>query len=94
MTKYDVITVHVETKNGKNAHNVFSNDSNQTSKLVKSFDSLEEARKFYATIKSGVRKMQSYYLHFCKFIAENEYNEDGEIIGGGAWWDMEFPAEF
>ena len=91
MKKYEVKTVSVETKDGKDAINVFLNQTNQDTYLLKSFDNLEDARAFYATVDSSVRYMGRYYLHECKMIEENEYDEDGEWINGGEWWESDFP---
>ena len=92
MKKYEVRTVSVETKRGKNALETYINSTNQDSTLVKSFNTLEEAREFYATVDTSARYMSGYYLHKCKFIEEAEYDDDGEWIGGGDWWDSNFPA--
>lgn len=91
MKKYEVRTVDVETKNGKNSIDVFLASDNQTTELVKSFDTLEEARAFFAKVDTSVRYMSGYYLHSCKIIEENDYDEEDNWRDGGDWWDYEFP---
>ena len=93
MKKYEVRVVDVETKSGVNAEEKFLRSSNQTTEIVKSFEKLEEARKCYDDISTSVRYMSGYYLHHCKLIEENEYDDedDDEWISGGYWHDAEFP---
>lgn len=93
MKKYEVRVVDVKTKTGVNAEEKFLRSDNQTTEIVKSFEKLEEARKCYDDISTSVRYMSGYYLHHCKLIEENEYDDedDDEWISGGYWHDAEFP---
>lgn len=92
MKKYEVRIVDVETKGGVSAEEKFLRSDNQTTEIVKSFEKLEEARKCYDDISTSVRYMSGYYLHHCKLIEENEYDdEDDEWISGGYWHEAEFP---
>ena len=94
-TAYEVKEVRIETRDGKNPLNVFNNASNQDTYLIKRFDTLEEARAFFATVKTDVRSMDRYFLHTGKIIEQNEYeideNGEEEWIAGGDWWDFEIP---
>ncbi len=95
MIKYEVRTVEVETKNGYNAFGTFNESTNQTTEFIKAFDTLDEAKAFYATIKTDCRRMDGlampYYLHSCKLLEINEYDKDGEWVGGGDWQYCDFP---
>ena len=91
MKKYEVRTVSIETKRGKNALETYINSTNQDSTVVKSFDTPEESREFYATVDTSVRYMSGYYLHECKFIEIANYDDDGEWIDGGDWLERDFP---
>ncbi len=91
MKKFEVRTVYVETKFGRDTLEKFHNQTNQTTELVKAFDTLEDAKEYYAHVYSGVRYMGGYYLHSCKLIEENDYDEDGEWVDGGLVWTHDFP---
>lgn len=90
--KYEVCTIVVNTHTGKDALNTLLNSTNQTPYTVKSFDSHEEAKSYYDTISTSVKYIgRGMYEHVCKYLEENEYDEDSEWIGGGDWWESNFP---
>lgn len=95
MIKYEVRTVKVETRNGKNAIDAFDKKTNQDTYLVAACDTLEEARAAYDDEYSGVRHSSHgglpLFEHFCKMIEINEYDEDGEWVSGGDWYASDFP---
>ena len=61
------------------------------------FDTLEEARKLYATLPAGdAREIKLFgsgyhYLHTGKFIEECEYNSRGEFVQGSNVPDYDVP---
>lgn len=91
MIKYEVRTVNVDTKDGKNAFKKFNSLVDQDTELLKSFDNLDDARKFYDTISTSVRYMGGFYSHECKLLEQNEYDDEGEWVAGGDWWVYDFP---
>lgn len=94
MTQYNVCEVKVETRTGKNAYQTFDNQTDQTPATTVSFDTLEAAREYYATVNTGVKYCGNrLYEHFCKYLEEVEVDEDGEFVSGGAWWACDFPDD-
>ena len=95
MKKYEVREVIVETKDGFEAFDEFQNSCNQDTTILKSSNTLEEAKEFYNAIETSCIKRKAngveYYVHYGKCIEENEYDEDGEWIGGGNWIDYDIP---
>lgn len=90
--KYEVRTVMVETRDGKNALRVFGNKVDQDTTLVAAFDRLEDAQAVYQKEYSGVKCCGNrLYEHTCKLIEVNEYDDDGEWISGGDWLVTDFP---
>jgi hypothetical protein len=89
--KFEVRTFSVETRNGKNPIDKFFNQGNQDTQLVASFISLDEAKaelvNFTPTVEYGNNGVV-YYHHECAGIEENIYDEDGEWVSGGDWWDI------
>lgn len=75
MKKYLVKTFNVETKNGRDCLNKFLNSTNQDTDFEAGFDTLDKAKKYYETVKSGVKYMSNYYLHYCKVIEDAETGE-------------------
>ena len=69
----------------------------EASVMMGAFDTLEEARKLYATLPAGdAREIKLFgsgyhYLHTGKFIEECEYNSRGEFIKGSNVWDIDVP---
>lgn len=89
--KFEIRTFSVETKDGKNPFGVFQNLTNQDTELLESFDTLEEAIASFENYGATVRKdhyIVTRYLHDCYVIEENEYDEDGEWVAGGDWWEV------
>lgn len=96
MKKYEVRRILMETRDGKDCLKKWNNRFNQDTELIKSFDTLEEAQAFYATVETDVRKMGgalTYYLHEGKCIEENTYDDEDpeEWVSGGDWWRYEIP---
>lgn len=92
MKRFEVKTEMVVTKNGKNALAVYGGLTDQYPELVGSFDTHEEALECYKSVYTGVKDCgNGRYEHDCKWIEVNEYDEDGEWVGGGDWTDLEFP---
>ena len=58
--------------------------------VLESFGSLEEAKKALASFESNIRELSDavgrYYLVTEFMVEENDYDEDGEWIGGGDDW--------
>lgn len=95
MTKYNVCEVRVETSTGKNAYQTFNEQTNQTPDTTVSFDTLEAAREYYATVNTGVKYCGNrLYEHYCKYlevVEVDEVDEDGEFVSGGDWLEYDFP---
>lgn len=93
MKKYEVREFTVATTDGKNPIQVFQNLSEQDTELIAAFDTLEEAKVRLNKCVPSVDK-NSYvftkYLHTCYVIEENEYDEDGDWVAGGDWWESAF----
>ena len=78
-------------KERKNALAVYGGLTDQDPELVGSFDSREQALECYKNVYTGVKDCgNGRYEHDCKWIEVNEYDEDGEWVGGGDWTDLEF----
>ena len=82
MKKFEVYTFSVETKKGDNPEEVWNNSSNQDMTLEKSFDNYEDAKAYYDKIDIGAKEMSGYWLHQCKALDWNEYDEEGEWLNG------------
>lgn len=86
MKKYEVFTGTVTTKNGLDAAEEWSRHPEER-QLVGAFDTKEEAEKCYNGTRTETRVSyygsQAGYVHEFKVLEENEYDEDGEWIGGG-----------
>lgn len=95
MEKYEIRTVTVESRNNEPLK-TFAAKTNQDTELVASFDTEEEARAYYEKVHCGATKTSDHgmplYIHDCKFIEIDEYNGDGEWIGGGDWLCYDFPS--
>ncbi len=91
--KFTVCTRIVETRNGKNAFDVWNNCANQTPNKSVDFNTLEEARAYYATIQTRVdyNPFHRIYVHECKWIEDGLYDEDGEFIEGSNICELDFP---
>lgn len=94
MEKYEVRTVTVESRNN-DPLKTFNSKIDQDTELVASFDTEAEARACYANVYSGAKET-SYngmllYIHDCKLIEVNEYDDDGNWIDGGDWLCYDFP---
>lgn len=80
MIKYEVVTFSVETKDGKDAFEVWNNQVDQDEKVVKECNTLEEARAIYAEIITSARYTGNIgrpYYHKCKAINAVHYDDDG-----------------
>lgn len=102
MKKYEVSKLYVEANLHKDTDEKAVWDrwfekSNQTTELVAAFDTLEEAKKCYENVKLAAPKRvgcAGIEVGFeGKIIEENEYDEDGEWIGGGDWWMSEIRVD-
>lgn len=86
MKKYEVFKGTVTTKNGLGAAEEYYRHPEKMG-LVGSFDTKEEAEKCYNGVSTETRASyygsQVGYVHEFKVLEENEYDEDGEWIGGG-----------
>lgn len=89
--KFLVNIYNVETKDGYGAFEKWENGTDQTPFNSEMFDTFEEAKKAYEERHAGMRQMSGYYLHTCKALEMNEYDEGGEWVGGGDWYAYEFP---
>lgn len=92
-TKYEVKRFYVETKKGVNAYETWSNQTNQDTELLASYDTLAEAKEFYKTVETWVRSHGHYYQHCGKCIEINLYNENGDWVDGGDWIEDEIPEK-
>nr|DAI26778.1 MAG TPA: hypothetical protein [Caudoviricetes sp.] len=92
MTKWNVCGLTVETKDGKNAIEIFNNSTNQTPTYTYSFDNLEDAKKCYEDLSTRVyyNPYHKIYVHSCKYIEEIEIDEDGDFVDGD-WVIDNFP---
>lgn len=102
MKKYEVKKFDVEANLYKDTDEQavwekWFDKTNQTMELVAAFDTLEEAKKFYENVKLAAPKRvgcAGINVGFeGKVIEENEYDEDGEWIGGGDWWMSEIRVD-
>lgn len=102
MKKYEVKNFGVEANLYKDADEQavwkkWFDKTNQTMELVAAFDTLEEAKKCYENVKLDAPKRvgcAGIEVGFeGKVIEENEYDEDGEWIGGGDWWMSEIRVD-
>jgi hypothetical protein len=93
MKKYEVMRFNLETKKGTaaEAERGYCNDEYDRD-IVGSFDTLDEARKCYAEVSTGIRSMSGYYLHECKSIEENEYDGEGEFLAYYGEYDCDLPC--
>lgn len=95
MKKYEVRLGSVETKDGRNALDVFFSKGNQDTDLYASCDSLEEAVDIYNDIPTscGYRRNGNtvYYLHDFKVIEESEYDKDGKFVESYGWAECDIP---
>ena len=100
MKKFEVNTFEIEimrASKNTNANEVieaYNEKTDQNPYLVKKFDTLEEARNFYNTIKLDTPHKfgsgyNSGYLFEGKFIEEVEYNEDDEFEYSNGWWNCD-----
>lgn len=89
MKKYLINIHNIETKKGQSANDVFNNSDNEPIETI-TFDNLEEAKKEFAEIKTGIKKMSGYYLHTCKVLEWAEYNDNGYWTNGD-WLESDFP---
>lgn len=59
--------------------------------LIKSFDSLEEAKEELKKYKTNIRKFSAASMRYFEVteycVEENEYDEDGELESEGAVWE-------
>lgn len=93
MKKFELRKGYVEVRS-KDLKNVSDfpifDQSVIVTQLIKSFDSLEDAKKALSKKESDIYKFQSHGLYHCGitqfFIEENEYDEDGEWVSGGDVW--------
>lgn len=71
----------------------WNNCDNQTPNKSVYFDTLEEARAYYATIQTRVDydPFHRIYVHECKWIEDGFYDEDGEFIEGSDICELDFP---
>ena len=93
--KYEVRTVRVYTKYGRDALTKFWNDPCDTD-LIAVFDDLQAAREFYAKIPTSVKYMGRLYgyAHECKFIQPEEYDEDGDVSTESRFYEDWIEADF
>lgn len=94
MKKYEVRTVTVETRNNE-PFKTFMAKVDQDTQLVGAFDTEAEARACYDSVPSGATETSDHgmplYVHECKLIEINEYDEDGDWVEGGDWLCYDFP---
>lgn len=59
--------------------------------LIKSFDSLEEAKEELKKYKTNIREFSAASMRYFEVteycVEENEYDEDGELESEGAVWE-------
>lgn len=94
MKKYEVRTVKVESWDN-DPFNTFTSKVDQDTELVGSFDTEAEARACYDSVSIGATETSAYgmplYIHDCKLIEINEYDDDGHWVDGGDWLCYDFP---
>lgn len=99
MKKFEVRKIEVEVdkkkaRRGITAEETFYNKIDQDTELIRAFDTLDEARAFYEQLGTSCRELSAggcrYFLHVGKCIEVNEYDEDGEQLGGGEWEAADF----
>ncbi len=92
MKKYEVKQFEFETKEKEDLILAWNEETNQNTKLIKSFDTPEEAKIFYESIELQKTKgcQGGYYHVYGKCIEENVYDEEGDWLDGGDWLEYEF----
>ena len=80
--------VEVSRKNRKSiAEGIVFNSADQEPEIVRSYDSLEEAKKDLQNYKTKISELSgsagTYYLVEEHYIEDNTYDEDGELIESG-----------
>lgn len=93
MKKFEIIENIREIKTLKDVHEGCTTEStDQYPNTIASFETLEEAREELKKYQSEACYCQGFACGFYKvteyYIEENEYNDDGEWIGGGDIWDF------
>lgn len=92
-TKYELSTAVVTTADGKNAEEALNEQGNAETIFV--YDSYEEAKEAYDTIDTYAEFKEqdgnSYYEHYCKFIEQNMYDENENVVQYGDRIDSDFP---
>ena len=92
MKKYELKKNTVEIKKKDLAHGCAVDDLNADPKIIKSFDSKEDALKELKKYKTDVYEFSSPIGTMCDvteyYVEENEYDEDNEWISGGDVWEI------
>ena len=79
MIKYEVVRFDIETDKGryKEVRSAFMGNEYDREEVA-SFNNLADARRCLARVKTSVQPMSGYYLHECKCIEVNKYDDNGE----------------
>lgn len=90
MKKFEIVMRRAEIswKNRKSIKEGCTTDGE--SEMIKSFDTLEEAKKELEKYNTSIRKLSNGSLRYFEIeeymVEENDYDEDGEWIAGGDVW--------
>lgn len=81
MKKYEIVRFDLETTHGtkKEVETAYNNRDGVENEIVKSFNNLLDAKMSYILVKANVDKYGNYYLHECKCLEVNEYDENGNF---------------
>lgn len=92
MKRYELKKNTVEIKKEDVTQGCVVDDTNANPKLIKSFDSKEEALNELKKYKTDVYEFSSPIGTMCNvteyYVEENEYDEDDEWLSGGDVWGV------
>ena len=92
MKKFEIVMRRAEIswKNRKSIKEGCTTDGEP--ELIKSFDTLEEAKEELRKFQTSIRKLSNGSLSYFEIeeymVEENDYDEDGEWESGGDIWEI------
>ena len=92
MKKFEIRKASAEIRNRLDIAEGCARAIDEEPETMNTYDSIEEARKFLAGLKTSISELSSpigrYYLVEEFYIEENEYDEDGDWVSGGDVWQF------